>query len=148
MSSNKTSRPGSLRSHYNRLLKEGSPEEQRLAKAQLARLKRRPSNKRTRHRTEPTSGEKTRLVKLIESAVGPLTHRANGDWRGGCPWHGSRSGTCLSVFDSGRAWYCHSCRRGGDLVAWYAYRDGITKAVAFQKYVRARFCRRPRTREV
>lgn len=142
------SSPGSLKSYYRRLLFDGSPEEQRLASAQLARLERRSSIKKHGLRTEPTSCEKTPLVKLIEAAVGPLTQRANGDWRGSCPWHSSNSGTCLSVFDGGRAWFCHSCRRGGDRASWYAYREGISRAAAFHKHVRSRFNRRPRVREV
>jgi hypothetical protein len=32
--------------------------------------------------------------------------------------HGSKSGTCVSVNTSLGLWYCSSCRRGGDTVAW------------------------------
>lgn len=139
---------GSLTEHYQRLLREGTLEEQRVAKAQLTRLRQRSRTRRGSGTGMAETGDKSRLVKLVEAAVGPLTQRPNGDWRGGCPWHTSCSGTCLSIFDGGRGWYCHSCHRGGDLVAWYALRDGISREAAFHKYIRSRFTRHPQARKV
>src|SRR6266849_256921 len=36
--------------------------------------------------------------------------------RGPCPIHGSRSPKSRSFAVKGQAWYCHSCKRGGDVV--------------------------------
>lgn len=42
-------------------------------------------------------------------------------WRGGCPWHESKSGSSFTVTPSSMKWYCHGCCVGGDPIQ-YLYR--------------------------
>jgi hypothetical protein len=117
-----------LRAQYAALLTSDDPAQRELAEVQLHRLEGRPY----RHgAADPPHlvGSAADLVALVEAVVGPLHERANGSYDGHCPWHGSRSGTCLAIFrgDEGEwRWYCRSCRRSGDAVHWLTLTAGIT----------------------
>ena len=111
---------------YERHLTSPDPTARAVAARQLARLHR-SAMQPDRSRVDPVSGK---LVALVESAVGPLHRQSSGDLEGPCPWHGSQSGRCLVVFADGEAWWCRSCRRGGDGVAWVAAFEGVPVAEA------------------
>ncbi len=100
-----------------------------MALAQLARLSRPAARHGPNGCAEdvPVLGS---LIGMIESAVGALVERPNGALEGPCPWHDSGSGRCLVVFDGGIRWWCRSCKRGGDRVAWLALSEGISFAQA------------------
>jgi hypothetical protein len=70
------------------------------------------------------------LVTLIEQAIGPLQRRPSGAMVGRCPWHSSRSGTCMVVWPDEGRWWCSSCRRGGDAVQWLHLVEGISSGEA------------------
>jgi hypothetical protein len=111
---------------YERHLTSPDPTARAVAARQLAR-RHRSAMPPDRSRVDPVGGK---LVVLVESAVGPLHHQSGGDLQGPCPWHGSQSGRCLVVFADGEAWWCRSCRRGGDVVAWVAAFEGVPIAEA------------------
>ena len=115
-----------LAERYERALTSPDPTARAVAVRQLARLYRSSEH----HRTPAERGDGGRLTVLVETAVGPLYRQSGGDLEGPCPWHGSQSGRCLVVFVGGEAWWCRSCRRGGDVVAWVAAFDGVPVAEA------------------
>jgi len=97
---------------YKAMARSGDLQERRLALAQLERLERAGTVK-THSDTEVT--RQFDLVALIGQAV--LLKRVNsGKWVGGCPWHSSKSGSCLTVWKDKGRWKCWSCRQGGDAV--------------------------------
>jgi hypothetical protein len=112
-----------LAERYATLATSDSPQVRRLAGAQLEKLQRAQAPVPRGSEPTPASGL---LVSLVERVVGPLQQRPSGEREGSCPWHGSRSGQCLVVFADGRHWWCRSCRRGGDVVAWLALVEGIS----------------------
>ncbi len=118
-----------LAARYERGLTAPDPMTRAVAARQLARWSR---------RSEPSGEPRTRepegrLAALVETAVGPLHRQSGGDLEGPCPWHGSHSRRCLVVFAGGEAWWCRSCRRGGDVVAWVAAFEGVPVAEARQR---------------
>ena len=65
-------------------------------------------------------------LKQIIGATVSLVHRGSEVWVGPCPWHSSKSGTCLVVWaDEGR-WWCSSCKRGGDAIQWVRLLEGLS----------------------
>jgi hypothetical protein len=57
------------------------------------------------------------LAALFEDAGNPIARRRRGTAACGHePFHGSRSGTCVTIDEILGLWYCRSCRRGGDAV--------------------------------
>ena len=107
---------------YERHLTSPDPMARAVAARQLARWSR---------RSEASDGPRARepegtLAALVEAAVGPLYRQSSGDLEGPCPWHGSDSRRCLVVFADGNSWWCRSCRRGGDVVAWVAAFEGVS----------------------
>jgi hypothetical protein len=118
------------------------PLRRRIAAEQLKRL-----SSLTRHSATPptTESPEVSVLELIEGVVGHLQVRPNGDREGPCPWHGSRSGRRLVVFAGGHRWWCRSCHRGGDAVAWTAQMEGIPYSAARRK-LDQREVTRPRRR--
>lgn len=109
---------------YDELAVSHDPLTCRLALAQLERLTRQSRSHEPKEPTQRAQG--VDLVALVTKSVGPFRPRPNGTHVGPCPWHASRSGTCLVVWpDTGR-WWCSSCHRGGDAVAWLALVEGVT----------------------
>lgn len=49
-----------------------------------------------------------------------------------CFLHGGSNSTALSIFDDDRAWYCHSCRSGGDVIDLIAQLKQLSKADAIR----------------
>jgi hypothetical protein len=112
---------------YTSMLACDDPATQELAREQLRRLT------GTAHKqTDPAHSvtPDDRLLATITATVGPLTERSNGTHAGPCPWHSSRSGACLVVWPAENRWWCSSCKRHGDLVAWVALTEGITFGAA------------------
>lgn len=96
----------------------------------------------TSQHTPAQAGSGDTLVSLIEAATGTeMNPRSNGTMTGACPWHSSRSGTCLVVWPDEQRWWCSSCRRGGDIVQFVALRDGTDRDTSRRRL------RIPRTRQ-
>jgi hypothetical protein len=51
--------------------------------------------------------------------------KAKSGWKGGCPWHDSKSGTCFSVNPETLAWKCFNCKRGGGPLEYAAELENI-----------------------
>ena len=117
-----------LAAGYLAQLASEDPAARAVAQHQLARLRRRRATAvQDGATTTATTGV---LARLVEQAVGTLDKRSSGALEGACPWHSSRSGRCLVVLADGRRWWCRSCRRGGDVVAWVALTRGVSFAEA------------------
>lgn len=82
---------------------------------------------------EQADEDSVALQALIAEITGPLQERSGGRMVGHCPWHASRSGTCLIIFPGGRRWWCSSCRRGGDAAAWIALTEGTDRSEALRR---------------
>lgn len=56
-------------------------------------------------------------VTLLTALGWTYRFRRGDYYRGGCPLHRSTHATsrCLSI--KGEFWFCHKCRRGGDVIA-------------------------------
>lgn len=110
------------RRRYLALAASSNPGDRRLGEAQLQRLERATAPKT---KTRPSEAPGVDLAALIKETA-PLKDKGSGKFVGPCPWHSSRSGECLVVWaDEGR-WWCSSCKRGGDAVAWVALVEGIS----------------------
>jgi CHC2 zinc finger len=120
----------SLTSRYTAMLASADAVRHRLAQEQLRRL---ASAAHTQGVPAHTIAPDDRLLSAITATVGPLTARQNGAHIGPCPWHGSKSGSCLVVWPAENAWWCSSCKRHGDLVAWVALTEGIPFYAARRK---------------
>jgi hypothetical protein len=116
---------------YQRLLASDDPAARDLAREQLRRL----AGATAHRRVDPAqnSVQDDRLLSAIAAVVGPLTERSNGTHVGPCPWHGSKSGSCLVVWPQEGRWWCSSCRRGGDITLWTALIDGTSLAASGRK---------------
>lgn len=149
-----------LRSRYEREAEDCDPPLQRVARAQIAVLERGLRSRAYRHVSDQSDAsdrsavvrgnaalpslrslasqdqaaeDATALRTLIAAITGPLQERSGGRLVGRCPWHSSRSGTCLIIFPGGRRWWCSSCRRGGDAPAWIALTEGIDRSEALRR---------------
>jgi hypothetical protein len=111
-----------LIAHYTDMLASPEPARRQLAQEQLRRLA--GAAHRQGDTTQPPTPD-DRLLASISATVGPLAARQNGTHVGSCPWHSSRSGACLVVWPAEGRWWCSSCKRSGDLVAWVALTEGI-----------------------
>ena len=118
--------------HYQLLASSTDVGKRKMALAQLRRLmpNERSSTNRCQWLNRPQDDSTEGLRRLVEAVVGRLHLRGNGDLDGPCPWHSSRSGRCLSIYAGGTRWFCRSCRRGGDIVAWASLIDGVSRAEA------------------
>jgi CHC2 zinc finger len=116
--------------HYTNMRTSHDPARRQLAQEQLRRLAGASlSHDENCHTIAPDD----RLLSAISATVGPLTERRNGTHDGPCPWHASRSGACLVVWPAEGSWWCSSCKRHGDLVAWVALTEGIAFCAARRK---------------
>jgi len=64
--------------------------------------------------------------------------------RGPCPLHRSRSKRSRSMALTGPVWYCHYCKRGGDVIDLWAEMRSLTLLEAAHDLVN-RFCLRVQT---
>jgi hypothetical protein len=62
------------------------------------------------------------------------TSQSGNRWKGGCPWHGSESGTCFSVNPETLEWYCHSCGRGGGPLEYVAELERLQNAGFLERW--------------
>jgi hypothetical protein len=131
----------SLADVYRSDLHSDDPVRRSVAERQLARLRSRVSSTARPSETGVATGP---LPRLVERVVGPLHEKSNGNYIGRCPWHSSRSGRCLVVFTEERRWWCSSCRRGGDIVAWLSMTRGMGADAARRHLGLPRLVRRPR----
>ena len=130
------------RRHYLARAQSADAQERRVAQAQLARLERLDVPKAPSASRPPTGID---LAALIGETVS-LREKGSGKLVGPCPWHSSRSGECLVVWiDEGR-WWCSSCKRGGDGVAWVAFLEGIGFRQARQRLGLSALAGRPENR--
>jgi len=130
------------RRRYVELANSPDSQERRLAREQLGRLER-GANPAEEAALQEEPG--IDLAALIGRTVG-LRPKGDGKSVGPCPWHSSRSRECLVVWaDEGR-WWCSSCKRGGDAVAWVALLEGISFAKARRRLGLARGVQAPRPR--
>ena len=120
-----------LAAHYRELLASSDPTSKDLAREQLRRLTGAAKREGTPWEYNPAPDD--RLAAVIEAVVGPLAPRSDGRRVGPCPWHGSRTGTCLVIWPAEGRWWCSSCKRGGDLVQWVALIEGIDYQQARRK---------------
>lgn len=118
------------RAAYARDFYDPDPRTRALVTAQLTLLRRATTAPPDASKVPTSPSPHGQLIALVEEAVGPLLEQSNGNREGPCPWHTSRSGTCLIVFADGDRWWCRSCRRSGDAVAWLALTEGISFADA------------------
>jgi RecA-family ATPase len=65
----------------------------------------------------------------VEKSVRLKPVGGKGEWSGLCPFH-SENTPSFTVYADDSRWYCHGCRRGGDVVDFVAERDGVTLADA------------------
>ncbi|HVA90645.1 MAG TPA: CHC2 zinc finger domain-containing protein [Chloroflexota bacterium] len=127
-----------LATHYQEMLGSGDQAIRDLAREQLRRLSGAIKPEGTPRENNATPDD--RLLAAIVAVVGPLAPRSDGRQVGPCPWHGSRTGSCLVVWPAEGRWWCSSCKRGGDLVKWTSLIEGIDYATARRKL---RLPRRP-----
>ncbi len=67
------------------------------------------------------------LLDLLQENGNVLHVRSNGLIDSGHqPFHDSKSNRCLMVDPVTGRWYCRSCKRGGDVVAFYAALHGLS----------------------
>ncbi len=131
-----------VRQRYLDLANSPDLSERRLAKEQLERLERGANSTKE---GAPSDELGIDLAALIGQTVA-LKPKGDGKAVGPCPWHSSRSGECLVVWaDEGR-WWCSSCKRGGDAVAWVALLEGISFAKARRRLGLAQRVQAPRPR--
>src|SRR4051812_47215184 len=61
-------------------------------------------------------------------------------WRGGCPWHASKSGSSFTVNPRTLEWYCAGCHIGGGPLQYLYRLDGGNsngpRGAEFVRYVR------------
>ena len=133
-----------LLAEYRSMLASDDPLLRAVAARQIERLSRRGAAAvGDRNQTAAASGL---FRRLVEGLVGPLHERGNGIYEGPCPWHGSRSGRCLVTLPDEARWWCRSCRRGGDVVAWVALTRGVSFAAARRRLGLPRIVTPPRPR--
>lgn len=133
-----------LRADYQALLDDADPILQDVAREQLERLERGRQVRRrcVRRRTNPDpdargAAEPRRWAFALRELLAddgnvPVRWRSddvfdtthNGS-------HVSRSGTCLQVDTRLGAWWCSSCRRGGDAIGWVRQHGGVTFTAAY-----------------
>ena len=82
--------------------------------------------------TYPASPAGGAAPALARSCV-PVQRRGADRYECGCPaGHASKSGLCAALWraDEGWRWYCRSCRRGGDAIAWLMLAEGLAYRAA------------------
>jgi DNA primase catalytic core len=62
-------------------------------------------------------------------------HKCDDKWRGGCPWHDSKSGSSFTVTPSKHLWWCAGCDAGGSPVEYLHRRNGGTGKPTGQDFV-------------
>jgi hypothetical protein len=115
-----------LRAHYAALLTSADAAQRELAMVQLRRLNRQRDQATRLPEPAQRCMSSLDLAGLVESVVGPLRRRSNGTLCGPCAWHSSKSGTCLVIWPSEGRWWCSSCRRSGDALAWLMLTSGLS----------------------
>lgn len=76
--------------------------------------------------------ESLTVVDVLERSSLPLDPVELDNRRMSCFLHGGSNPTALSIFDDDRAWYCHSCRAGGDVIDLIAQLKQLSKANAIR----------------
>src|SRR6185295_14262856 len=70
------------------------------------------------------------LPQLFADAGNTLRPTATGFRCGHEPVHSSSSGECVNIDPAKAVWYCHSCQRGGDVVAAVMSLQDLSRAEA------------------
>ncbi len=76
---------------------------------------------------------------LIFTHVAHSFHKSPTKWRGGCPWHQSKSGTSFTVDPGSLRWYCAGCAVGGHVLQYLDRRaggDGVVRGQRFFDLIR------------
>jgi hypothetical protein len=87
---------------------------------------------RTRYYDTEAIKDLLSVVDVIERSSAPFDHVELERRRMACFLHDGSNSTALSIFDDDRAWYCHSCRAGGDVIDLIAQLKQLSKADAIR----------------
>lgn len=102
-----------LRGDYAGASAGGDPVRREVARRQLARLATEGAGRPTGR--APSRWAHVPLADLFGQAGNTAGRRGDGTAECGHePFHGSRSGRCVTIDEARGLWYCRSCRRGGD----------------------------------
>ena len=105
--------------------------QEEVSRRQAARLARKAAPvDQPRGRTSPWAHVK--LADLFRE-TGNVVHAVPGGEGLECghqPFHGSRSGRCVRIDPKRGLWFCRSCRAGGDAVAFWMARTGLSRTIA------------------
>ena len=115
----------SLVDRYQALLADQDMAIRAMAGEQLRRLEAAGYREAGAYPASPAAGAD--LPALARGCV-PVQRRGADRYECGCPaGHASKSGLCATLWhgDGGWRWYCRSCRRGGDAIAWTMLAEGL-----------------------
>ncbi len=138
----------SLQPRYTEAVRSCDPVRREVARRQLARLQ---TPRRTHTDAAASVWGHVPLAALFQEAGNVLRPRAAGRVETGHePFHGSRSGRCVTISPETGLWWCRACRQGGDAVTfvqqWKGWRYSAAAAWLVARFGRPAHGRGPRGR--
>ena len=75
------------------------------------------------------------LLKIVESDLGPSTHKSGRWFAWVCPFHvdATNDGGSLRVTPDTGTWFCFGCRANGDVIDWLKLKRGLSFIEACQE---------------